>query len=91
MRNIILTLALLLTTSLPAFADACGDLVRQAEQQLSSPSLDGTLRSQLQQLLDVGKAGDLARCEGATGSINQSPMPGASPTGRQCIKTPDTV
>jgi hypothetical protein len=92
MRYVLFTTTFLMASSGFALADACSDLVRQAQAALSSPEVGAEMRTEFERLLDVGKSGDIASCEGATtGSINQSPMPGAGPSGRRCSKTPDTV
>jgi hypothetical protein len=75
-----------------AKADACSDLVDMAQKGLSMQGLDTETKSQLEQLLDAGKSGDLSRCDQATGSIFQSSPEGErAPTGHRCSKTPETV
>ncbi len=75
-----------------AHADACSDLIDQAEAGLSMDNVDETARIQLQQLLQTGKSGDASRCEAAlTATIPQS-SPTEGPSGRGCSKkSPDTV
>jgi hypothetical protein len=74
-----------------ALADACSDLVDQAQAGLGMSDVDETTRTQLQQLLETGKTGDVSRCEAAiTATIPQS-SPAGGPGGHSCSKSPDTV
>jgi hypothetical protein len=84
--------AVLMFAATPALADACDTLIAQAQGQMSLPSTTPTQKSQLEALLQAGRAakaaGNVMACQNAL----QSPAPFRDPSkGRDCNETPDTV
>jgi hypothetical protein len=91
-KHVAISLMVLMTSSTLALADACTDLVGQADAALQMENLDPTMREQLQQLREVGRSGDLQQCMAAnTGSLQQSTPARSGPGGHSCSKSPDTV
>lgn len=83
---------LLIAAASPAAADACDTLIAQAQGQMSSPSTSSAQKSQLEALLQAGRAakaaGNVMACQNAL----QSQRPFRDPSkGHDCEETPDTV
>lgn len=88
--------AVLMFAATPAFADACDTLIAQAQGQMSLPSTTPSQKSQLEALLQAGRAAKAAGNINACQNALQSPQPGQSPfrdpsKGHDCEQTPDTV
>ncbi len=91
MKPLLLSFVLMFAAT-PALADACDTLIAQAQGQMSLPSTTPTQKSQLEALLQAGRAakaaGNVMACQNAL----QSPGPFRDPSkGRDCNETPDTV
>jgi|JI10StandDraft_1071094.scaffolds.fasta_scaffold597811_2 hypothetical protein len=91
MKPLLLSGVLMLLAT-PALADACDTLIAQAQGQMSSPSTTPAQKSQLEALLQAGRAakaaGNVLACQNAL----QSQRPFRDPSkGRDCEETPDTV
>jgi hypothetical protein len=87
-RSLLLAAALLIGSSAVAYADACTDLVSQAENGLAQQELDAASKTELETLLRVGRKGDVSACaQAATGSMSSPPHG----EGRKCQKTLNSV
>ncbi len=92
MRQVSLAAMVVIGLSAPSYADPCTDLVDSARTALSMEGLDPSTRSQLEQLLKAGQAGDPLQCEKATGSIFQSSPDGErGPASQKCSETLNSV
>jgi hypothetical protein len=84
MKKLVLSLAIAAAAVTPALAPAladepmqskrsdtdCIDLMRQAEAGLRSSQMHDVVRDRLQQMLDVGRSGDISSCQSvANGSL----------------------
>lgn len=91
-RAVALAAAITSFFSPQVMADPCKDLVDMAQKGLSMEGLDAETKFQLQELMDTGKSGNVARCDQVTGSIFQSSPEGErAPAVQRCSKTAETV
>ncbi len=81
MNAVRLSVALLIVSALPAFADPCDDLLRTVEGALADPATPAAEKQQLESLLNVGRtaksAGNTVACQQAMDGALQSPAPAA--------------
>jgi hypothetical protein len=97
MKRLLSVLVLCIPLASPAFADACDSLISSAQSALAAPGLSATQRSDLEALLNAGRAakaaGNLASCEAAMTST-PGQLPQSRPTGRgdhECERSLNTV
>ena len=84
-----------------AIADPCDTLIDSTNSALSAPGISADVRTQLESILNAGKAakasGDLAACEAAMTSTTDGIVPKMStpdmggPGGHRCSKSLNTV
>jgi hypothetical protein len=81
----------------PVYADACDALINTAQSALASPNLPATQRSELEALINAGRAakasGDIKSCEAAMTST-PGKLPQSRPSGRgdhECERSLNTV
>jgi hypothetical protein len=88
LKTVSVAALLCIAMSASAAADPCSDLVSKAQLGLQQQGLDESSKNQLEELLGVGRAGDISACQSAaTGSL-MSPMPAS---GSRCSKSDKTV
>jgi hypothetical protein len=103
MKHLVSALALTIIVATPAVADPCDTLIDVTQSALSDVSISDAQRSQLEGILNAGKAakasGDISACESAMTSSTlkpedqMSPMPSLGPggLGHRCNKSQNTV
>jgi hypothetical protein len=102
LKHLVSAFLLSIVAATPVLADPCDTLIDVTQSALSEAGISETQRSQLEGILNAGKAakasGDVSSCEAAmTSSILKSeeqisPMPSLGPGGgHKCNKSLNTV
>lgn len=97
MTRLLSALILSILLACPVYADACDSLISTAQSALASPGLPAAQRSELEALINQGRAakasGDIKTCEAAMTST-PGKLPQSLPSGRdghECERSLNTV
>jgi hypothetical protein len=97
MKRLLSALLFSIAFASPVYADACDALINTAQSALTSPNLPANQRSELEALINAGRAakasGDIKSCEAAMTST-PGKLPQSRPSGRgdhECERSLNTV